>query len=68
MVYIGSARKDERGKYSGGAKGDQLQKSTPDYKGEVSQQPFYVHSKGCIKDEKKIFKASGKLLKILKKG
>lgn len=45
-VYIGSARKDSRGKFSGDAKGDQLQKSTPDYTGEVSQQPFYKHSKG----------------------
>lgn len=46
MVYIGSARVDERGKYSGGQKGDQKQTSTNDCKGEVSQQPFYVHSKG----------------------
>lgn len=45
-IYIGSARKDERSKYSGGAAGDQLQKSTPDYSGEVSMQKFYVHSKG----------------------
>lgn len=46
MVYIGSARLDERGKISGGRVGDQKQKSTPDYVGEVSQQKFYVHSKG----------------------
>lgn len=43
---IGSARKDSRGKYSGDTAGDQLQKSTPDYSGEVSQQTFYRHSKG----------------------
>ena len=47
-VMIGSARIDERGKISGGKVGDQKQTSTPDYKGEVSQQPFYVHSKGWI--------------------
>ena len=45
-VMIGSARIDERGKLSGGNAGDQKQISTPDYKGEVSQQDFYVHSKG----------------------
>ena len=38
-VIIGSARSDERGKYSGGAAGDQTGK-------EVSEQAFYVHSKG----------------------
>lgn len=43
---IGSARRDSRGMYSGDAAGDQLQKSTPDYVGEVSQQAFYKHSKG----------------------
>lgn len=44
---IGSARIDERGKTSGGAAGDQKQtSSTNDTKGEVSMQPFYVHSKG----------------------
>ena len=47
-VIIGSARSDERGKYSGGAPGDQKQSSTPDYSGEVSMQSFYVHSKGWI--------------------
>ena len=47
-VYIGSARIDERGKISGGAAGDNKQTSTPDYSGEVSQQKFYVSSKGWI--------------------
>lgn len=47
-VTIGSARIDERGKVSGGAAGDQKQKTTPDYTGEVSMEGFYVHSKGWI--------------------
>ena len=47
-VIIGSARSDERGKYSGGQTGDQKQTTTPDYRGEVSQQPFYIHKKGWI--------------------
>lgn len=46
QILIGSARHDEHNKYSGGAKGDSLQNTTPDYKGEVSQQLFYVHTKG----------------------
>ena len=45
-TIIGSARADERGKYSGGAAGDQKQTSKPDYKGEVSMQSFYIHKKG----------------------
>ena len=46
-IMIGSARINERGKLSGGAVGDQKQTSrTNDTKGEVSMQPFYVHSKG----------------------
>ena len=47
-TMIGSARLDERGKINGGKAGDQKQTSTPDYKGEVSQQAFYVHKKGWI--------------------
>lgn len=46
MVVIGSARIDERGKASGGAAGDQKQVSAEDYKGEVSMQTMYQHSKG----------------------
>lgn len=38
-LIVGSARVDERGKYSGGKAGDQTQK-------EVSTQPYYMHSKG----------------------
>jgi hypothetical protein len=45
-IIIGSARHDEKGGYSGGAKGDSLQGSAPDYRGEVSMQKFYVHKKG----------------------
>lgn len=45
-VIIGSARIDERGRAAGGAAGDQGQRSTPDYSGEVSMQNFYVHSLG----------------------
>ena len=46
-IYVGSARIDERGKYSGGTVGDQKQaSSTNDTVGEVSMQTFYVHSKG----------------------
>lgn len=45
-MKIGSARIDERGKLSGGASGDQKQTKAPDMEGEVSQQAFYVHSKG----------------------
>lgn len=48
IVVIGSARCDERKKYSGGKKGDQTQPSVDDYKGEVSMQKFYIHSKGWI--------------------
>lgn len=45
-IYFGSARIGENGKITGGAAGDQKQATTPDIKGEVSIQPFYVHSKG----------------------
>lgn len=45
-IIIGSARIDENGKAAGGASGDQKQKSTPDYSGEISLQEFYVSSKG----------------------
>lgn len=45
---VGSARIDENGRGRGGRAGDQKQTTTPDYKGEVSQQDIYVHSKGFI--------------------
>lgn len=47
-VIIGSARGDEYGQASGGAAGDQKQKSVPDYRGEVSMQEWYLHSKGWV--------------------
>lgn len=46
-IMIGSARIDENGKITGGAAGDQKQVSgTNDFKGEVSIQAMYRHSKG----------------------
>lgn len=50
-VIIGSARSDEHGGsgWDGRAKaGDQKQTSTDDWKGEVSKQYYYVHSKGWV--------------------
>lgn len=47
-VIIGSARCDENKRYSGGKRGDQRQTSVDDYKGEVSMQNFYIHTKGWI--------------------
>lgn len=48
-IYVGSARIDEHGHITGGKKGDQKQTvSKNDYKGEVSSQLFYVHSKGWM--------------------
>lgn len=44
-VIIGSARGDEKGGATGGKAGDQKQTGTPDYKGEVSRQEWYKHSK-----------------------
>lgn len=46
VVYIGSARRNEYGEYEGGVAGDQLQKETIDYTGEVSMQKMYAHKKG----------------------
>lgn len=45
-IIIGSARINENGHATGGASGDQKQKSTPDYSGEISMQTFYVSNKG----------------------
>lgn len=48
-IIIGSARIGENGRITGGKVGDQKQNSdVKDLKGEVSMQPFYVHSKGWI--------------------
>jgi hypothetical protein len=45
-VYIGSARINEKNRVVGGREGDQKQTGTPDYKGEVSMEKFYVHQLG----------------------
>jgi hypothetical protein len=48
-IIFGSARIDERGKLTGGKVGDSKQSgSGNDYKGEVSMQKGYVHSKGWV--------------------
>lgn len=45
-IIIGSARMGENGRTTGGKAGDQKQKTTEDYSGEVSMQNFYHHRKG----------------------
>ena len=46
-ILVGSARIDENGRAVDGRPGDQKQiQASSDMKGEVSQQNFYVHSKG----------------------
>lgn len=47
-VKIGSARGDENARATGGSAGDQKQKTTPDYSGEVSFQDWYKHKKGWV--------------------
>lgn len=65
-LIIGSARIDENGKIKGGKPGDQKQTSSNDTSGEVSMQPFYVHSKGWkvirIKDEKQAVQLAKKMI------
>lgn len=46
-VIIGSARISEHGTIDGSA-GDQRQKTTPDYVGEVSLEPFYMNASGWV--------------------
>lgn len=46
LIVIGSARIDENGNVTNGAAGDQKQKDSSDYTGEVSMQQFYLHKKG----------------------
>ena len=46
MVRVGSARSDENRKLVNGVEGDQRQTSIPDMSGEVSMEPWYMHSKG----------------------
>ena len=46
-IILGSARHDERYKYTGGEPGDQLQQGVPDIDyGEVAFQDFYIPAKG----------------------
>ena len=45
-VIIGSARFDENGKIANGVAGDQKQALTPDYKGEVGMENWYLHKLG----------------------
>ena len=47
-IMIGSARIDEKGHTTGGVAGDQKQKNTPDYTGEVSMQKMYKSTKGWM--------------------
>ena len=47
-VIVGSARGDEYGNARGGKAGDQKQTSKDDWKGEVSKQNWYLHSKGWV--------------------
>lgn len=45
-IIIGSARIDENGNIYGGKTGDQKQKASPDYTGEVSLESWYKHPLG----------------------
>lgn len=65
-VYFGSARHDEHGKYTNGQAGDQLQKSSPDYIGEVSMQKAYKHSKGWTVLRVKDYKYAEKIADAMK--
>ena len=64
-TIIGSARIDENGHAHGGQAGDQKQTSKPDYKGEVSQQEFYAHSKGWYIFRTKKIEHANKLAKCM---
>ncbi len=48
MIRVGSAKSDENHRLVNGVEGDQRQTSTPDMNGEVSMEPWYLHSKGWI--------------------
>ena len=47
-IIIGNAVHDENGRATNGKPGDQLQKKTDDYSGEVKLQDFYINKKGWI--------------------
>lgn len=65
-IIIGSARSDENGNLSGGKAGDQKQKKTDDYTGEVSLQEMYVHKKGWYIIRPKDDTVASKLSKSMK--
>lgn len=67
-VIIGSARIDEKGNITGGAKGDQKQKATDknDYSGEVAMQEFYVAKKGWYIVRAKDDKVANKIAESMK--
>ena len=64
---IGNAVCDEYGRAKGGKPGDQKQKETPDYKGEVRLQKFYASDKGWrilrLKSAKQAMKAARLMIK-----
>lgn len=66
-VIIGSARIGETGRATGGKAGDQKQKGTPDYSGEVSMQNFYIHQKGWIIIRAKLPTVANKLAAAMKR-
>ena len=47
-IILGNAVHDENGRANNGKPGDQLQKKTDDYSGEVKLQEFYINKKGWI--------------------
>ena len=62
---IGNAVCDEYGRARGGKPGDQKQITTPDYKGEVRLQKFYVSDKGWIVERLKSAKQAVKAAKLM---
>lgn len=65
-IIIASARHDERGKYVGGTAGDQLQKTSNDYSGEVSMQEFYEHYKGWMVIRPKTYQLADSIASIMR--
>lgn len=65
-IIIASARHDERGKYTGGTVGDQLQKATDDYQGEVSMQEFYEHNKGWMVSRPKTYQLADSIASVIR--
>ena len=66
-IIVGSARKDENSKYTGGKAGDGLQTSTTnDTIGEVSMQNYYLHSKGWFLFRPKSIEVANKIAQEMK--